>query len=158
MCLRIIGIFKLLQKDPAYRFSSAQAVNDALAHWRDPELLPQLADSIFAANNAEGEMSFDSDDNDCTVPLMAPPPSMFQATMPPPPKPIESVQTISPKPSAFVQHQLNHNDTSAQFSEPSDESGIAAFLSDPDNRLVIIAVVAAVIFVSLLIVFMALII
>ena len=151
-------IFKLLQKDPAYRFSSAQAVNDALAHWREPELLPQLADSIFAANNAEGEMSFDSDDNDCTVPLMAPPPSMFQATMPPPPKPIESVQTITPKPSAFVQHQLKHNDTSAQFSEPSDESGIGAFLSDPDNKLVIIAVVAAVIFVSLLIIFMALII
>lgn len=35
-------VFKLLEKDPAARFSSAQAVLDALEHWREPELIESL--------------------------------------------------------------------------------------------------------------------
>jgi serine/threonine protein kinase len=114
-------IFKLLQKDPENRFASAQAVNEALAHWRDPELLPELADSFFAADTDMGEMFFDSDDNSSTVPLMAPPPAMLQA----------------------AQQAAQSHPTQQNLGQQSKLNDIIEFLKDPDNKIVIVVGIGA---------------
>ena len=115
------SIFKLLQKDPENRFASAQAVNEALAHWRDPELLPELADSFFAADTDMGEMFFDSDDNSSTVPLMAPPPAMLQA----------------------AQQAAQSHPTQQNLGQQSKLNDIIEFLKDPDNKIVIVVGIGA---------------
>lgn len=121
-------VFKLLQKDPDNRFSSAQAVNDTLAHWRDEELLPQLADSIFAADNDVGEMFFDSDDNDSTVPLMAPPVAVLQAAA-------EAAQKNKEQQMASQQ--------AAAIKKSGKLDAVVDFILDPDNKIVVIVGVAA---------------
>ncbi len=78
----VATIFKLLQKSPENRFASAQEANDMLAHWREPNLMPQLAEFQPDADENGIADLFNEDDEDeskKTMPLDAPTVDMLAA-------------------------------------------------------------------------------
>ena len=62
-------VFKLLEKNPANRFASAQQVIDVLEHWSEPELIPALAGCRIKGDDDDKSNTFYEKECAETVPL-----------------------------------------------------------------------------------------
>jgi len=90
-------IFKLLEKEPENRFTSAQEVIDALAHWHEPNLMPALQGCRLRGDDGNNDGFFAEEDNRATVPINLPPGfSQHFASIRPAPNVPSALRHLSP--------------------------------------------------------------
>ena len=101
-------VFKLLEKDPANRFASAQQVIDVLEHWKEPKLIPELQGCRVHGDDSQSNTFYETECAE-TVPLEINPeimskiadlPKVDPATATPQAIPIKSVSVEIAQPTA----------------------------------------------------------
>ena len=123
-------IFKLLEKEPADRFTSAQEVIDALAYWQVPNLIPALQGCRLKGDDKNDEGFFAEEDSRATVPISLPPGfSQHLASIRPAPNVPSALRHLSP--TSLPSHPI----PAAPNSDALPASGsISASISQPAAR------------------------